>query len=454
MAKVKVVHVHETPLVHNTRDFKEVRTLLSAGLAYEVVLVGILEDGLASAEPLFPNARIERLPTRTFRLPANKLLALLDFAETRWRFTPALMRRARGFAWSLRQAEARLRFASALVRLRPDVIHCHSLSPLGACVCAKQRTGAPLIYDAHELETEQDAGNTIRKAVEKCQEKRLIRYCDAVLCVSDAIADWYSREYGIARPYVVRNVPDIRFQSPPGESDLIRQKVGLPGESVVFLYQGRLAAERNVERFIRVFRRSSPDRHFVFMGYGPLTEVVMAAARENGNIHFLPAVEPKRVLEYTAGADVGVVGTENICLNNYYSLPNKLFEYLLAGTGILVPDLPEVRRIVEEHDCGWVYSASDDELLALINGLSRDDILAKRQNAKASRHLYSWEQEEKSLLQAYRSVLRNTQMGISAAPGNGRVRERSPVAMNRQRTGSGGTGSYRLRVGKRGVGSA
>ena len=145
------------------------------------------------------------------------------------------------------------------------------------------------------------------------------------------------------------------------------------------------------------------------MGYGPLTDVVMAAAREGGSIHFLPAVEPKRVLDYTTGADVGVIGVEDTCLNNRYSLPNKLFEYLLAGVPILCPDLPEMRRVVLENGCGWADPGSDEGLLALIDQLGRDEILAKRQQARAARPLYSWQKEEKSLLAAYRSVLESVQ---------------------------------------------
>jgi glycosyltransferase involved in cell wall biosynthesis len=383
--KLRAVHVHEATFVNNSRDLKEARSLLRAGLADEVVLVGMLGEGLPAEDSPFPGARIERLPRRTRRLPANKLLALLKLAEARWRFV------------------------SAISRLRPDVIHCHSLGPLAACVSGKHRTGAALIYDAHELETEQVPVKGMRQIVETFQERRLIRHCDAVLCVADSIADWYGRAYGIPRPYVVRNVPDLRFQSLPEESNLIRQELGLPGESLVFLYQGRLAPGRGVERFIRVFQRASPARHIVFMGYGPLTDVVMAAAREGGSIHFLPAVEPKRVLDYTTGADVGVIGVEDTCLNNRYSLPNKLFEYLLAGVPILCPDLPEMRRVVLENGCGWADPGSDEGLLALIDQLGRDEILAKRQQARAARPLYSWQKEEKSLLAAYRSVLESVQ---------------------------------------------
>jgi hypothetical protein len=72
MAKVRVVHVHETPMVHKTRDFEEATSVLSVGLAYEVLLAGMLAVALASVESPFPNARTERLPRKTFRLAAYR----------------------------------------------------------------------------------------------------------------------------------------------------------------------------------------------------------------------------------------------------------------------------------------------------------------------------------------------------------------------------------------------
>src|SRR5204862_484616 len=182
----------------------------------------------------------------------------------------------------------------------------------------------------HELETETANNCGLRRLLSRRLERSLIRSCDSVVCVSDSIADWYAREYAISRPAVVRNIPDTRFHQ-AGEAQNLRRRLHIPDGTLLFIYQGGLFRGRRVEQLIRVFESARQDRHLVFMGYGDLEELVKAAAARCGNIHFHPPVPPQEVLKHTAGADVGLIGVENVCLSYYYSLPNKLFEYLAAG---------------------------------------------------------------------------------------------------------------------------
>jgi hypothetical protein len=46
----------------------------------------------------------------------------------------------------------------------PTVIHAHSLSALPVGVAAKWMTGAPLLYDAHELEMDSSEKHNVRSA--------------------------------------------------------------------------------------------------------------------------------------------------------------------------------------------------------------------------------------------------------------------------------------------------
>lgn len=380
------LHIHESALSNNSRDLKEAESVITAGLADEVVLVGRLGNGLEADQQAGKNIRILRLPQSTRRLPRNKFLALIKIAE------------------------ATFRYVRAIRALRPKSIHCHSLSPLGACVLAKRLFRIPLIYDAHELETERNGLRGVNKRVDRWTERLLIRHCDAVLCVSDSIADWYARTYKIRRPVVVRNVPNVpacgRPEATPG---LWRERFGIPAAHIVFIYQGGLFRGRRIEQFLRVFAEAKPDRHIVFMGYGEMQETIEEAARKHSNIHYAPAVRPHEVLRHTAGADVGLVGVENVCLSYYYSLPNKLFEFLLAGIPALMPRYPEMVRVTEGYGCGWVVGEQDADWLAEINAITPERIAAGREAARAAGDGLSWQNEAVKLTSVYRELLQTNQ---------------------------------------------
>ena len=204
---------------------------------------------------------------------------------------------------------------------------------------------------------------------------------------------------------VVRNVPDVRIQRLGADREILRQRFSIPDASVVFIYQGVLSPGRRVEQLLRVFGRVGDARHIVFMGYGPLEGMVREAASVRANVHFLPAVPPNEVLRYSAGADVGICGVENTCLSYFYSLPNKLFEYLLAGVPALVPRWPELLRVVEQNGFGWVVGDSDEAWISAVTETNRAAADALRPRVLAGASEYSWEREEGRLLTVYRTLL-------------------------------------------------
>jgi glycosyltransferase involved in cell wall biosynthesis len=361
---------------------KEANSFLRAGLAKEVVLVAKWDPGLAERQDLAPGISVRRIRLATRLLPRK--LPWQIFKELEWR------RRA----------------VQCARELRPQTIFCHSVLPLRAAVAAKRATGAPLIYDAHELESERIDLNGIQKRVFSYLERKLIRECDAVICVSDSIAEFYEQLYGIPRPAVVRNVPEVRVQMDFGSSDVLRERFGLKRSDMVFVYSGALTLGRRIEPLVQVFRQLSPHRHLVFMGFGPLEDLVKKAAAAQSNIHFLPQVPTDQVLKHTGSADVGIVGVENRCLSYYYSLPNKMFEYLLAGTPALVPDYPEMRRIVESHACGWSVPEGDDNWRKAIESLDPNDVAAAKLRTRTASGRFAWKNEEPALFSAYKTALR------------------------------------------------
>lgn len=306
-----------------------------------------------------------------------------------------------GVLWALRGMDVRC-------------FNCHSLPVLPLSVIVKFWKRCVLVYDPHELETETAGLRGRRQSLMRWLEKALIGRADAVCVVNHSIAGWYATHYQLDRVWIVRNVP-YRSESTPERSGKLRRAVGLPSDAQLFLYQGLLAPGRGVNLLIDAFSEM-PDRHLVFMGYGEWEDVVREVAARHANIHFMPAVPPSDVKDYTVDADVGISLIENVCLSYYLCLPNKLFEYASCGVPAIVSDFPEMGHFVEECDCGWKSAPDAQVLRQLLKGLTAAELAAKRANTRISGLRYCWQEEEKMLLDMYSALGFGTRGAHRVAP--------------------------------------
>ena len=112
---------------------------------------------------------------------------------------------------------------------------------------------------------------------------------------------------------------------------------------------------------------------------------------------------PDALLSYTAQADVGISLLEDSCENHRLALPNKLFEYVAARLPVVVSDLPEAARLVEEWQIGWRANPGDPASVAsaLQTALARrEDDGLRRRLERASSEL-TWAREKLRLLDLY-----------------------------------------------------
>jgi glycosyltransferase involved in cell wall biosynthesis len=263
----------------------------------------------------------------------------------------------------------------------------------------KSLFGARVIYDAHELETER-WGAGIKKTLSKLLERLLVRRADRIIVVSNSIAEWYEKRYGLRNVAVVRNVPYRQSRSFDSRK-LLRKKFHLHDDDMLFIYQGALGNGRGIEVLLNVFSRVDRGKHIVFMGYGSFEETVKKYDTSFPNIHFCPAVEPDKVMEYAKGADVGICLIENESLSYFFSLPNKLFEYIGSGLPVIVSNFPEMGGIVDETRCGWKVPVNEDALVRLVGDMSMKEIGQKKDRALQCRDRFCWQKEEEELLAAY-----------------------------------------------------
>ena len=292
-----------------------------------------------------------------------------------------------------------------------DILHCHDLNtlPIGFIIKKFFNKKIKIVYDAHEHETEIRGLVGTKQKFTKIIEKILIKSADKVITVSNAIAEDYARLYNIPKPALVLNTPPYQEID---KKDIFRKELGIDKSQTIFLYQGGFSAGRGIEILLETFQDIHKENKkdifqpcIVFMGYGPLEELVKDAAQKYDDIYFYPAVAPNVLLDYTSSADFGILFYENNCLNHDYCSPNKMFEYLMADIPVIASNLYEMKRLVQNNNIGIV--AEENTANGLKEAIIKATMLDKeelRKNIQKIKKIYNWEEQEKVLLTLYKEL--------------------------------------------------
>ena len=376
-ATVLNVHIYPSVLTNESRILKITSSLARCAVFKQIAVIGLWKAGLDRRVEVGSGIELVRIPARSPAGLGGVIAKLLKAGS--WHA---------GVLASLRGREV-------------ACINCHSLSVLPLSVLIKWWKRCTLVYDPHELETETRGLRGKAQSLARIVERTLIGQANAVCVVNASIARWYQQRYGLDKVWVVRNVP-VRMTSTPLRQGMLRQRIGLAEmtDGKLFIYQGLLAPGRGIDVLIDAFRQL-PQHHVVFMGYGEMQDRVLAASAELANVHFVPAVPPGEIRDYTSDADAGIALIENECLSYYLCLPNKLFEYAHSGIPSIVSDFPEMASFVQETGSGWITATDADALIALIRSLDPQAWATRQQQAATCGALYGWQEEEPTLLDMY-----------------------------------------------------
>ena len=301
-------------------------------------------------------------------------------------------------------------FSKHVAEYTARIYHASDLYVLPAQGKRAQLTSGKLVYDARERYP-YVASTTNRPWVSwfwEMVERSHIRHVDAVFTVSKSIASHLAASYGISYPAVLYNAPPL--QDVP-RSDLLRRQLDLPAETAIVLHQGKIQNGRGCQLLMHAMQFVE-RAVLVFLGDGPLRKALATEAKRlqlSDKVFFLDPVPPMNLLETTASADIGVSLLEDTCLNHRYALPNKLFEYLMAGVPVLASDLPEMENVVAPHDVGCVVKPSNAREIAgvLQSMVDRPEARATwSQNTRSVFETFSWEKASETFRGIYRNLSR------------------------------------------------
>lgn len=375
------IHIYPSQFKFESRILKITESLVENDIADEVIIIALPGESLPEWQTIDERRKVWRPSFFNFGLKKGLLYKTLFLIQYVFKIT------------------------YLAINKEIAIVNSHSITDFPVAWWMSFLNKAILIYDTHELETERNGLKPFSKKVYKIVEKVLIRKAHHIFVVSDNIKLWYQKEYNLKDKEitVVKNVPKpfLALRSEEKFETLLKIEPG----AIKFLYQGGLFYGRGIPLLLKAFSLSSPDKHLIIMGYGHYAKDAMEYAEKYANIHYVPAVPPEEVLSYTCSADVGIALIENICLSYYYCMPNKLYEYYMAGIPSLVSDFPDMSGFVKEAECGWTIDVEPDPLEKFINKLTIDEVGKKKEFLKQNRNAISWVNEEIKLIIPYKKLI-------------------------------------------------
>lgn len=304
-------------------------------------------------------------------------------------------------------AEWNIRLFFKLLFLRADAITANDLDTLPAGFIAARIKQCAIVYDSHEYFTEMEELQG-RKTVQKIWrwiERRFFKRLKYIYTVNESIAGIYEQLYG-KKPVVVRNLP-LR-------QNVVNEPPAFP-ENKILLSQGAgLHGNRGLEELLLSLNYLPETFTLVFAGSGLVIEQLKTLAEDQHLEHrvsFTGLLPMQELAAVTRKAFLGFSLDKPNSLNQLYSLPNKLFDYLAAGKPVIVSDLPEVKKIVLDYKVGAVVPEITPAAIAeAVMQLAKheEQYLSFSANAVAAAKELCWENERVKLIGLYSEVFKGS----------------------------------------------
>ncbi len=277
--------------------------------------------------------------------------------------------------------------------------------------------GGAVVYDSHELATDEMAHLTMWRILHRPYiaeiERRFIGRAARVVTVSPGIASILQDAYGLdAPPLVVRNMPPYR-SVPEKKNDTGR---------ITVLYHGLLVPNRGLEATVQSVAGWRAEFRLVLRGPGStdyldgLRQSALRAGVADRVVIEAP-VAVTELVERASEADIGIMALPPTSRQNIHALPNKIFEYAMAGLALCVTDLPDMARPVREFGLGkTIAEVTPDAIAQAVNGFDRATLHACQSRAREAARTLNWETESRELVECI-VTLASPRAGANAGSG-------------------------------------
>jgi phosphatidyl-myo-inositol dimannoside synthase len=244
---------------------------------------------------------------------------------------------------------------------RIDLIHAHWIVPQGLVALlarALARRRVPVVCTSH-------GGDLfgLRGKIWTAIKRWVLRRCDAVTVVSNAMADRVREIAGEVEPVVIPMGTDLRsLFTPPTEP---RRP---PFNKLIFV--GRLVEKKGVAYLLEAMVRIGtdyPEARLAIIGHGPLREDLEADVAKlglNTRVSFLGPVPHSQLPSHYQRADVAIFPFVETTSGDQEGFGLVIVEAMGCGCAVIASDLPAIRDAIKDGQTGLTVSPRDVPALA------------------------------------------------------------------------------------------
>jgi glycosyltransferase involved in cell wall biosynthesis len=290
----------------------------------------------------------------------------------------------------LRVAFPVLANSAPLKEFGPQIVHAHSPFTIGrAALSWARRKRIPMVYTCHSIyEDYLDYYRYVPRVGHAVTRRFLTDFCnqcDLVLAPSAAVRKKLADTGVRSRVEVLPTGAAMCFYDTQPEPDW-RLRHGIPDRSLVMLYAGRLAAEKQVDLLLQALAATVRDgamapTHLVLAGKGPAEKELRKHAEDLGvaeRVTFIGALAESEVAEVMHQVDGFAFASE------HETQGLAILEAMAAGLPVVAVRAPAISEAVHDGITGFLV-APTPEAIAAKWGILGSDPLARRKMGMAGR---------------------------------------------------------------------
>ena len=392
----------QSDVAHDARVLREARSLADEGHAIHIIgkdvpddwdrPAGVTVESVSGGSGLKPKAAITNESVASGARGGVRGSAR---SAARW----ALLPQHRQAVWRTWCERARVAVGDRAY----DVVHAHDFNVLILAAELAERGNARLVYDSHEWWSGRERHGRptpLERARELRIERRIVAKADAVLTVSEGIAERLGK-WRATPVTVVRNTFPLQASQASQASRDSTFDVELPERPKGAVYAGRIGAARDIETLLTATAALELDT--VLMGKAD-REFLPHLRLTDASVRIEPARPVDEVDDVLRSVGISVVTLTDTCENHRLALPNKVFHAVRAGVPVVAADLPELRRLVTDYGIGALYRPGDAESMRGALAQVASDYPGLCARVALARGELNWDQDSKELVRVYESL--------------------------------------------------
>lgn len=281
-------------------------------------------------------------------------------------------------------------------RINPDIFISADLFSLA--ICSKLTCSSLKIFDCRELYTNLASlvNQPFKQLFWSLYERIYYKNIDKVLVTANSDKAFLLLKYGDKDIQTIYNFPKF---SKMNNNINIKEKYDISKNMKIFIYQGAIQAGRGIDEMISLLKYFK-DCVALIVGEGEHKSDLEKLSRElkvENRVIYTGIIPYIELLNITKQADIGFALIQPISKSYMQALPNKLFEYGLAGVPTIASDFHEMKKYIEQYKLGIVVNPINSEnqieaVKSLLNWSNRNQLIQTVSNN------FTWEAQENKFL--------------------------------------------------------